>query len=210
MPVTGVWVPGGVESHFPSHPNDIPGAGMPLTSDITRYIGDGVAALADENTGIRNLRTLIIGNESNDFSAPRVTDVGVAALAAKGTGLKALVSLTLVGMSVGDDGVAALAAKDTGLWNLRSLDISFTSVTDKGVEAVAAKGTGLENLTTLILPRRVSFFTDRHLTNKGLAALAAQDCGIKNLKVLNLSGNEVSDTVAAAIKKRFPGITIIR
>ncbi|MDZ4768605.1 MAG: molybdopterin cofactor-binding domain-containing protein, partial [Chloroflexota bacterium] len=47
-PLPCVWVPGGVESHFPSHPNDIPGAGMPLTSDITRYIGDGVAALVAE------------------------------------------------------------------------------------------------------------------------------------------------------------------
>jgi carbon-monoxide dehydrogenase large subunit len=47
-PLPCVWIPGGVESHFPSHPQDIPGAGMPLTNDKVRFIGDGVAAVVAE------------------------------------------------------------------------------------------------------------------------------------------------------------------
>jgi aerobic carbon-monoxide dehydrogenase large subunit len=47
-PLPCVWIPGGVESHFPAHPQDIPGAGMPLTADRVRFIGDGVAAVVAE------------------------------------------------------------------------------------------------------------------------------------------------------------------
>lgn len=47
-PLPCVWIPGGVESHFPSHPQDIPGAGMPLASEVVRFIGDGVAAVVAE------------------------------------------------------------------------------------------------------------------------------------------------------------------
>ena len=47
-PLPCVWVPGGVESHFPSHPQDIPGAGMPLQTDRVRFVGDGVAAVVAE------------------------------------------------------------------------------------------------------------------------------------------------------------------
>jgi carbon-monoxide dehydrogenase large subunit len=47
-PLPCVWIPGGVESHFPLHPQDIPGAGMPLTTDVVRFIGDGVAAVVAE------------------------------------------------------------------------------------------------------------------------------------------------------------------
>src|SRR5437899_1747782 len=44
-PLPCVWIPGGVESHFPAHPQDVPGAGMPLQADRVRFIGDGVAAV---------------------------------------------------------------------------------------------------------------------------------------------------------------------
>lgn len=47
-PLPCVWIPGGVESHFPSHPQDIPGAGMPLAAEVVRFIGDGVAAVVAE------------------------------------------------------------------------------------------------------------------------------------------------------------------
>ncbi|MBL8132970.1 MAG: xanthine dehydrogenase family protein molybdopterin-binding subunit [Anaerolineae bacterium] len=47
-PLPCVWIPGGVESHFPLHPQDIPGAGMPLQTDHVRFIGDGVAAVVAE------------------------------------------------------------------------------------------------------------------------------------------------------------------
>src|SRR5258707_5791134 len=47
-PLPCVWVPGGVESHFPLHPQDIPGAGMPLQAERVRFIGDGVAAVVAE------------------------------------------------------------------------------------------------------------------------------------------------------------------
>jgi carbon-monoxide dehydrogenase large subunit len=47
-PLPCVWVPGGVESHFPSHPQDIPGAGMPLQAERVRFVGDGVAAIVAE------------------------------------------------------------------------------------------------------------------------------------------------------------------
>ena len=48
MPLPCVWVPGGVESHFPSHPFGLPGAGDVLKSDRVRFIGDAVAAVVAE------------------------------------------------------------------------------------------------------------------------------------------------------------------
>lgn len=47
-PLPCIWIPGGVESHFPEHPQDIPGAGMALQADRVRFIGDGVAAVVAE------------------------------------------------------------------------------------------------------------------------------------------------------------------
>ena len=47
-PLPCVWIPGGTESHFPEHPQDIPGAGMALQADRVRFIGDGVAAVVAE------------------------------------------------------------------------------------------------------------------------------------------------------------------
>ena len=47
-PLPCVWIPGGVESHFPEHPQNVPGAGMPLSADRVRFIGDGVAAVVAE------------------------------------------------------------------------------------------------------------------------------------------------------------------
>ncbi len=49
MPLPCVWVPGGVESHFPSHPMGMPGAGFVLAKDKVRYIGDPVAVVVAES-----------------------------------------------------------------------------------------------------------------------------------------------------------------
>jgi aerobic carbon-monoxide dehydrogenase large subunit len=48
MPLPCVWIPGGVESHFPSHPMGMPGAGYVLAVDKVRYIGDPVAVVVAE------------------------------------------------------------------------------------------------------------------------------------------------------------------
>jgi carbon-monoxide dehydrogenase large subunit len=49
MPLPCVWIPGGVESHFPSHPfPGVPGAGDVLATDRVRYIGDPVAVVVAE------------------------------------------------------------------------------------------------------------------------------------------------------------------
>lgn len=43
MPLPCIWIPGGAESHFPSHPYGLPGAGLVMATDRVRYIGDPVA-----------------------------------------------------------------------------------------------------------------------------------------------------------------------
>src|SRR5205085_3355826 len=48
MPLPCIWIPGGVESHFPPHPLGYPGAGTVLATDQVRYIGDAVAAVVAE------------------------------------------------------------------------------------------------------------------------------------------------------------------
>lgn len=48
MPLPCIWVPGGTESHFPSHPFGVPGAGPVLAIDKVRYVGDPVAAVVAE------------------------------------------------------------------------------------------------------------------------------------------------------------------
>jgi len=48
MPLPCIWIPGGVESHFPSHPMGLPGAGPVLAIDRVRFIGDPVAVVVAE------------------------------------------------------------------------------------------------------------------------------------------------------------------
>lgn len=48
MPMPCIWVPGGAESHFPSHPFGVPGAGPVLAIDRVRYVGDPVAVVVAE------------------------------------------------------------------------------------------------------------------------------------------------------------------
>jgi aerobic carbon-monoxide dehydrogenase large subunit len=48
MPMPCVWVPGGVESHFPPHPYGLPGAGFVLATEKVRFIGEPVAAVVAE------------------------------------------------------------------------------------------------------------------------------------------------------------------
>ena len=48
MPLPCIWVPGGVESHFPPHPTGLPASNPVLSKDKVRYIGDAVAAVVAE------------------------------------------------------------------------------------------------------------------------------------------------------------------
>lgn len=48
MPLPCVWIPGGVESHFPPHPFGLPGAGDVLAKDRVRFVGDPVAVVVAE------------------------------------------------------------------------------------------------------------------------------------------------------------------
>ena len=48
MPLPCIWVPGGVESHFPPHPYGVPGARPVLAVDRVRHVGDPVAAVVAE------------------------------------------------------------------------------------------------------------------------------------------------------------------
>jgi aerobic carbon-monoxide dehydrogenase large subunit len=48
MPMPCIWVPGGVESHFPPHPYGLPGAGTVLATGRVRYIGEPVAVVVAE------------------------------------------------------------------------------------------------------------------------------------------------------------------
>jgi len=48
MPLPCIWIPGGVESHFPPHPYGVPGAGPVLAVERVRYIGEAVVAVVAE------------------------------------------------------------------------------------------------------------------------------------------------------------------
>ncbi len=48
MPLPCIWIPGCVESHFPSHPMGVPGASRVLAQDVVRYTGDPLAAVVAE------------------------------------------------------------------------------------------------------------------------------------------------------------------
>lgn len=48
MPLPCVWIPGGVDSHFPPHPYGLPGAGYALAIDKVRFVGDALAAVIAE------------------------------------------------------------------------------------------------------------------------------------------------------------------
>jgi carbon-monoxide dehydrogenase large subunit len=45
LPLPCVWIPGGVESHFPPHPYGVPGAGFVLAQERVRFIGEPLVAL---------------------------------------------------------------------------------------------------------------------------------------------------------------------
>ncbi|GAB3881821.1 molybdopterin-dependent oxidoreductase [Kibdelosporangium lantanae] len=48
LPLPCIWIPGGVESHFPPHPYGVPGAGFVLAQERVRYIGESVVAVVAE------------------------------------------------------------------------------------------------------------------------------------------------------------------
>ncbi|MFK0049628.1 xanthine dehydrogenase family protein molybdopterin-binding subunit [Streptomyces sp. NPDC090741] len=48
MPLPCIWIPGGVESHFPPHPYGLPGARPVLTGDTVRHVGDPIAVVVAE------------------------------------------------------------------------------------------------------------------------------------------------------------------
>ena len=45
MPMPCIWIPGGVESHFPPHPYGLPGARPVLSGDRVRHVGDPIACV---------------------------------------------------------------------------------------------------------------------------------------------------------------------
>lgn len=65
MPLPCIWIPGGVESHFPPHPYGLPGAGYALAKDKVRYIGDPVAAVVAEtpHQAYRALEAILVDYE---------------------------------------------------------------------------------------------------------------------------------------------------
>ncbi|MFJ7205567.1 xanthine dehydrogenase family protein molybdopterin-binding subunit [Streptomyces sp. NPDC098789] len=48
MPLPCIWIPGGVESHFPPHPYGLPGSRPVLTGDAVRHVGDPIAVVVAE------------------------------------------------------------------------------------------------------------------------------------------------------------------
>ncbi|WP_037601169.1 xanthine dehydrogenase family protein molybdopterin-binding subunit [Streptacidiphilus rugosus] len=48
MPLPCIWIPGGVESHFPPHPYGLPGSRPLLSGDRVRHVGDQIAAVVAE------------------------------------------------------------------------------------------------------------------------------------------------------------------
>ncbi|MGW5397863.1 xanthine dehydrogenase family protein molybdopterin-binding subunit [Streptomyces sp. NPDC003952] len=48
MPLPCIWIPGGVESHFPPHPYGLPGSRPVLSGDTVRHVGDPVAVVVAE------------------------------------------------------------------------------------------------------------------------------------------------------------------
>lgn len=48
MPLPCIWIPGGVDSHFPPHPFGLPGAGFALAQERVRFIGEPVVAVVAE------------------------------------------------------------------------------------------------------------------------------------------------------------------
>jgi carbon-monoxide dehydrogenase large subunit len=84
MPLPCIWVPGGVESHFPPHPYGLPGARPVLSGERVRYIGDPIAAVVAETPrqaerAVRAIRVeyeplpvVVRADEAVDGAAPRL------------------------------------------------------------------------------------------------------------------------------------------
>ena len=160
----------------------------------TEVTDEGLKALAAADTGLKNLTTL-------NLYSTAITEDGLKALSAAETGLKNLTTLNLSSTKITDKGFKTLAAAETGLKNLTTLHLSFTAITDDGLKALAAADTGLKNLTTLNL-------WSTKITDNGLKTLAVADTGLKNLTTLDLRGTKVTAEGVAAVRARFPGITI--
>jgi internalin A len=161
----------------------------------TQVTDTGVGELARAETGLKALIAL-------DLTATFVTDAGVTELARSETGLKALIRLGLGSTHATDVGVKALARADTGLKALQRLDLSGTQVTDAGVQELARADTGLKALSSLNL-------TSTPVTDAGVKELARADTGLRSLKSLFLVGTKVTEGGVAALKARFPDITIM-
>ncbi len=96
---------------------------------------------------------------------------------------------------------ALLGASERARVTARSFE--STTLTDVGAAILAEPSTGLKALTWLNL-------RETKVGDAGAAALAAPDTGLKALTWLYLVNTKVGDAGAAAIKKRFPGINIVR
>jgi len=74
MPLPCVWVPGGVESHFPPHPYGLPGAGFVLATGTVR---SPTSASTDPSESVSlNSRRSCSGSRPS-ASEPRFSSVGV-------------------------------------------------------------------------------------------------------------------------------------
>ncbi|MFI8088852.1 xanthine dehydrogenase family protein molybdopterin-binding subunit [Streptomyces sp. NPDC086080] len=65
MPLPCIWVPGGVESHFPPHPYGLPGARPVLSGDVVRHVGDPIAVVVAETAkqAAAAVRALVVDYE---------------------------------------------------------------------------------------------------------------------------------------------------
>jgi internalin A len=119
------------------------------------------------------------------LSHANVTDAGLKELA----GFKSLQNLILYETKVTDAGLKELG----GLNSLQSLDLGWTQLTD-----LKELG-GLNSLQSLSV-------SGTKVTNAGLKGLA----GLKSLQWLDLRGTQVTAAGVAELKKKWPGLGVIR
>lgn len=166
-----------------------------LSLGSTRVTDAGVKEVAREGTGLKGLTSLMLWNT-------QVTDAGVKELVRAQSGLKGLTELSLHDTQVTDAGVKHLAMKETGLGELISLNLNYTQVTDAGLRYLSKAETCLKRLTALGLG-------STGVTDAGVKDLARAESGLRGLSSLDLSNTQVTDAGVKAVKKRWPGITVI-
>jgi aerobic carbon-monoxide dehydrogenase large subunit len=71
-----VWIPGGVQSKFPSHPSGVPGGALVLAGDRVRYVGDPIAAVVAETA--QQARAAVAAVEVSYRPLPVILDAEAA------------------------------------------------------------------------------------------------------------------------------------